>query len=198
MKTNVSFALAALCGLLSTPAMAQDGEFSIGVLAGADNVKVKDGGSETDVMYGVTAGYDFNLEGGLVVGLQVEASDSEVKEVERDVFFAGDTVTTEATRDLYVGARVGYRTGPALIYAKAGYSNAGLRTNFQLGTVNETDNDTLDGVRLGAGVEYPVGDMFAVRAEYRYTDYKAVTLPNSTATIDFSRHQGVIAAVVKF
>ena len=63
--------------------------------------------------------------------------------------------------------------GSALLYAKAGYSNVERETMWTsgvVGTQSRTDQK-LDGIRLGAGVEYSVSANSYLKTEYRFTHY---------------------------
>ena len=196
-------AVAVAC--VASPAAAQ--EFSpfaggkVGVLVGVDSVVADDGvddGSEEDVMYGVTAGYDFSTGSNLVFGVEAELSGSEVGVGADDVLFVGDRVSVSAGRDIYVGGRIGAGLGSALVYAKGGYTNAKLNGEYFDGADTFKDDVQLDGFRIGGGVEVPVGSVFSVRAEYRYSDYGELEFDGIGTGIDMSRHQGVVALVSRF
>ena len=82
-----------------------------------------------------------------------------------------------AGRDLYVGGRVGSVVGGnTLLYAKAGYTNARVRVDYEdgtAGTVNDfTDRTNLDGVRAGAGAQFAIGSNAYLKTEYRYSNYQ--------------------------
>src|SRR5947209_5588553 len=110
----------------ATPALAQPGAPFTGprieALAGYDHVR-GDGGGRDGVTYGGAIGYDFQL-GGLVAGIEGEATDSSVKDCQSNFVAAADRICVNAKRDLYVGGRIGTVIGPrTLVYAKAGYTN---------------------------------------------------------------------------
>ena len=70
--------------------------------------------------------------------------------------------------------------GRTLLYAKAGYTNTRAKLTGDDGTGQVTlAKQDLDGVRVGAGVEYAVGPNSFVKTEYRYSNYEQ----------GFSRHQ---------
>ena len=160
------FAVAAVAAIaLATPALAQDEAtftgFRVEGLIGYDVVSNPAVNDQDGLLYGVGVGYDFNA-GPVVLGVEADITDSTTK--------FGPLVSD---RDLYVGARVGTVVGKSLLYAKAGYTNARL----ELGS----DGENLDGIRLGAGVEYALGGNMFLKGEYRYSNYE----------FDFSRHQVV-------
>lgn len=169
--------LAAAAAFISVPAMAQEqadmGGLKVGVVAGYDSVKLKfdgDSGSKGGFQYGVTAGYDFDM-GGAVVGVEAELADATTKETVADAFFFGDEFSLAASREIYVGGRVGAKVGSnALLYVKGGYVNSKFKLSYDDGDgFSFRDSDKLDGFRIGAGAEMTKSNYFG-RLEYRYTD----------------------------
>ena len=72
-----------------------------------------------------------------------------------------------------------------LVYGKVGYSNARVEATAS----NVTTGTNLDGIRVGAGVEYQFDNSpISIRAEYRYTNYEA----------GVERHQGVLGLSYRF
>lgn len=167
---------------MSAPAFAQDSAPFTGArveaVVGYDKIDLNIAGAENPdgLMYGVAAGYDLQV-GGAVVGLEGEYTDSDTR-------LAALGASVETDRDLYVGGRVGFAAGRALVYGKAGYTNA--RFEASNGVVRASD--TLDGVRVGGGVEMSLtGGLFA-KAEYRYSNYSD----------DVERHQGLAGVGFRF
>jgi outer membrane immunogenic protein len=178
MKT-VIFAAAAAALLSAAPAFAQDDSF-VGpraeVIAGYDAVKTNSNGYGTPdgFLYGIALGYDLSV-GGAVVGLEAELADSTTK-----YNFTGGSI--DASRDIYVGARAGVPLGDiALAYVKAGYTNARFEANGY-------GSEKLDGLRLGAGLEYKLSTNLFVKGEYRYSNYEQ----------DVVRHQVVGGLGIRF
>lgn len=202
MKKAILTALAAC--VISSPAYAQDdtalGGAKIGVIAGYDSVKLSvdgDSASKGGFVYGLTAGYDFDL-GKAVVGIEAELADSTAKEKATDILEAGDEASIAASRDLYVGARVGFGVGSnVLLYAKGGYTNVRVKARYADSSGSFGDSDTLDGYRLGAGVEL-VGQMNFARLEYRYSDYGKYSYDGFNTGISASRHQIVATGGFRF
>jgi len=149
-------------------------------LAGWD--RVQNGGHDDGVHYGLGAGYDFQTGMG-VAGIEGEFSDSTARECSGSRTAADPRLCARAGRDLYVGGRIGTVVGGnMLLYAKAGYTNAQAKLTSDDGTARTRLGKTnLDGVRVGAGVEYAVGPNAFVKTEYRYSNYEK----------GFSRHQVV-------
>jgi outer membrane immunogenic protein len=177
-----------LAGTIATPAFAQDAApFSgprIEGIVGYDRPDA-DGDNADGIVYGVGVGYDFR-RGGAVFGVEAEANDSTADECFTGVTVATDELCLDAGRDFYVGGRVGAVVGPrALLYAKAGYTNARARLAYEDGTAATAPDfsisQNLDGLRVGAGVEFAVSPNAYLRSEYRYSNYEA----------GFERHQVV-------
>lgn len=199
MKAIVSYAVIALA-ISSSQASAQDADLSgfyVGGLVGVDSLRISDiadSGSEEDIGYGVTAGYDYELDSGVVVGVEGEWSDSEVSVI-------GNSVTLSAGRDLYLGLRGGFGLGArGMIYAKGGYTNAKLRFTNNGATIGPVSgSDEQGGFRLGAGGEWMFGQgNFGVRAEYRYSDYGEYNFEGGPTGLSAKRHQGIVGLIGKF
>lgn len=206
MKT--AFILAAMAGaVVASPAMAQDGNTSLtgayaGVLVGIDSVRISDGtdnGSESDLGYGVTVGYDYDT-GSAILGVEAEASDSGVSQTDTDLFVVGDSARLSAGRDLYIGARVGMHIGrAAMIYAKGGYTNAKVSLAYDDGATVTKGSDELDGFRVGVGGEWQIGHgPLALRTEYRYSDYGQYSFGGVPTGLSAKRHQGMVGLLAKF
>ena len=199
MKKFLIAAVAA--SAIATPAFAQDasnfGGPNVGLIAGYDSYKVKfdgESGSKSGFQYGLTAGYDLNLGGGLV-GLEAEVGDSTAKVSEE---YDGDEFKLAADRELYLGVRAGVIVNPAvLVYAKAGYVNSKLKLVADLDGDRFVVSDTLDGYRIGAGVEYAPSKFFG-RVEYRYSDFGKYKVADIDTGLSTSRHQIVATLGTRF
>jgi outer membrane immunogenic protein len=202
------FTAALLASAFATPALAQErAPFTgphIEVTGGWDRLAGQDGngGHKDGFVYGVGAGFDAQV-GGVILGIEGEATDSTNKIRARNVLVAGDSTRVSAGRDLYVGARLGYAVAPAtLLYVKGGYTNARFGQRYDDGTGNfASGHANADGYRLGAGVEQKFnvfGPGGFVKAEYRYSNYKNLNIGNSNIDTDFDRHQVVGSVGVRF
>ncbi len=189
---------------VATPAAAQEasnfGGVKLGVIAGYDNLRLEYEGVGADddgVLYGVTAGYDMDL-GSAVIGLELEASDSTTKQRFTDADF-GDSLALAAGRDLYVGARIGFPVAHnVLLYAKGGYTNARAKLTYNDGEgLILSSSDTLEGWRLGGGVELTNANHFA-RIEYRYSDYGEYKVDGVGTGVSASRQQVALTGGVRF
>lgn len=174
------FAIAAalLAGTIATPALAQDstlGGFRVEGLIGYDRPSVEDEGAD-GIVYGMGVGYDFQ-SGNAIFGIEAEATDSSADETVSGFALPGDSLRVRASRDLYVGGRAGFGIGGnSLIYAKAGYTNARVRVDYEDGTAGTvadfTDRTNLDGVRAGVGAQIGLGPNAYLKTEYRYSNYQ--------------------------
>ena len=196
MRKILLATVASATALTTLPAAAQEiAPFTgarVEALVGYDNLQDGgDGSSEgrDGVTYGAAVGYDFQA-GGLVLGVEGEATDSSVRTRSYNNFTAGDALRIDAGRDLYVGGRVGYAISPlAMIYAKGGYTNARVKSRYSTTsgnvTTSVTDKSDLDGFRVGAGLEYNISPSAFVKGEYRYSHYGNL----DGVDIDLDRHQ---------
>ena len=218
MKKGIALLLAAgSAAALTVPAHAQeDRGFSGPWVAGVGGYDKNQAGDTTDddvnedndqsaegIVWGGAAGYDVDL-GTMVVGAEAELTEStaDTRSLDGDPENFG-LGSVEAGRDIYVGARAGFKATPnTLVYAKAGYTNA--RYNF-LGTDGEVEDEQrldVDGWRAGAGVEQKIGTNAFAKLEYRYSkysdaevDFEPEGIPDTGEfDVDLDRHQ-VMASV---
>lgn len=166
-------------------------------LGGYDNLQDGgDGSSEgrDGFVYGVGVGYDVQA-GGVVLGAEGEITDSTTRARSYNALTAGDRLSINAGRDLYVGGRVGYVISPlAMIYAKAGYTNARVESRYDVGAATLRDHTNLDGFRVGAGLEYNITPTAYVKGEYRYSHYGDI----DGYDIDADRHQLMAGVGIRF
>ena len=227
MKKNIALILAsASVAAVAAPAAAQDSPFTgprAEIVGGFDSAR---SGSSTDndfnenddqsiegILYGVNVGYDFSL-GNVVLGAEAELSDSSASAdlIGGDDEDLGFGARIETDRDIYLGARLGFLAGEnAMIYAKAGYTNARFDFVARDGTTELVRDLDLDGWRVGAGAEYALSDNMYVKAEYRYSNYTEGEFDFSDADIfdddmgetdrfdaDLDRHQVAIGLGIRF
>jgi outer membrane immunogenic protein len=183
----VALTAVATAALAANPALAQAPQGPrIEALVGYDapRVRVNDSGitgtfKDEGVVYGVGAGYDFALGNGAALGVDVEASDSTVKETNS----AG---TLKIERDLYAGGRVSFPLGAdgSNVYLKGGYTNA--RFSAESGALRVKED--LNGYRIGGGGQFALSGKAYVGGEYRFSDYEQ----------DVRRHQIVATVGTRF
>ena len=155
-----SFAIvaAAAAFVAASPAMASD-------FAGprievtAGADDVTAGVDPTDVAYGVGVGYDLQF-GKVVAGVEA----------------AVDNVFDR--RDIGVGARLGYVINDnVLAYGKVGYSDW-----------RQVAGRSVEGLRLGGGIEVNVAGPVYGKVEYRYTDFEG----------NLGKHGGLVGVGLRF
>ena len=221
MKKISTLLVAGSLAAFSAPAMAQDSSsnfdgFRLQGVAGYDALKAgssvdDDANADNDqsidgLVYGVQVGYDYDL-GNAVIGLEAELTDSTAKtEFVNGDFEGFGFGNVSAGRDVYVGARIGVKANPNMMfYAKGGYTNAKLNVRSNDGTTEfDTDYD-LDGYRVGGGLEYAFGKNMFTNIEYRYSNYSDAnvdfngTLPDTDQfDVDTDRHQVTVGLGVRF
>ena len=208
--------LATGAALLSAPAFAQTADSSftgprVEAILGWDKTKagstidndnIGDASQSMDgLLYGVGVGYDVDF-GSAVIGAEAEFSDSTAK-TEFANFGLGDV---KAGRDIYVGARAGFKAAPStLVYVKGGYTNARFKAYDSFNNVTFNEKIDTDGWRIGAGVEQKVGSNAFAKLEYRYSNYSkgevdfGDNIPESNRfDVDLDRHQVVAGVGVRF
>ena len=217
-----------MTGIPATPALAQSTEPSrfsgirVEAVAGYDMLRpgndgnddgdssAEEGGDDSidGVMYGLGVGFDLDL-GGVVAGIEGEISDSTGKQKGSDTFDGIDVAAgLSVGRDLYVGGRIGFAAGPStLIYAKGGYTNTTIDAFAEISGERFEDDASVDGFRLGAGIEQMFGANAYGKLEYRYSRYGKLELSDELAEeadeagagkIDLDRHQVVVAFGFRF
>lgn len=222
-KFVVSATASALALGLAAPAFAQDGPPSAdqgnfsgpraGIILGYDrlqpgdtrNSDINSRNSADGLVYGGDIGYDYDT-GRFVFGVEGEVTGSTAKVTNRAAANALGFGRVKAGRDLYAGARIGYKVAPAsLLYVKAGYTNQRLDLIAGAGDGTETGSHfNLDGYRVGAGFEQSLGHRAYAKIEYRYSNYGDARLeyPNGANTNNFSvdtdRHQVVAGLGIRF
>lgn len=211
---------ALLAGTVASPAFAQTADntpftgFRLEALLGYDMLKSgdddddgvdtgEDEGDETidGALFGVGAGYDFDL-GGVVAGVEAEFSESSGKQETTETIDIPINSRVETGRDLYIGGRVGFVASPnALVYVKGGYTNTSIEARYN-DDDSELEFDTnADGWRLGAGIEYLFGSNAFAKLEYRYSNYNNLDFSDDEdfeVDIDLDRHQVVAGVGFRF
>jgi outer membrane immunogenic protein len=218
---------ALLAGTVATPAFAQEAGpftgFRLEGLLGYDSLRSgnqegdgtdtsEDEGDESidGVIFGVGAGFDFDL-GGVVAGIEGEFSEStgeqDVDETVDDINITGGF---ETGRDIYIGARLGFRAAPStLVYVKGGYTNTAIEGNFDADDESFEFDSNVDGYRLGLGIEQLFGPNAFGKIEYRYSNYNNLDFSDDfdvddlesedfETDIDLDRHQIVAGIGFRF
>jgi outer membrane immunogenic protein len=134
-----------------------------------------------------------------VFGIEGEITDSTASTRTSNLLTVNDQFRVEAGRDLYVGGRIGTAiSSQALLYAKAGYTNARVESRYTTTSGNVTtqirDDVNLDGFRVGAGLEYNLTPSAYVKGEYRYSHYGKIDGYDT----DLDRHQLLAGVGIRF
>jgi outer membrane immunogenic protein len=230
---------AMMAGCVALPAAAQtnsgpDSPFDgpkIEILGGYDTLR---SGSDVDIdtddtidgdgpdqsidgfAYGIAAGYDFDL-GNVVLGLEAEFMDTTGKQDRDETISAPFGYQVNLSRDIYLGARVGYKVTPVtLLYAKGGYTSTRVESVLQDELQDDgidlvfDDSQSIEGYRIGAGIEQVLGgDIFGsgpntyAKLEYRYSNYSDLDYDDTLFSdggfeTDLDRHQIMAGIGVRF
>ena len=165
MKKFLLATAASTVFLAATPALAQHAAPvgpRVEAVVGYDKLKAL-GEDDGGALFGVGAGYDFAVAPSVSLGVDVEATESTMKEGDEDI------AEVKAGRDLYAGVRASLAVAPnANLYVKGGYTNARLKATIE----NDSFSENFDGYRLGAGGQLGIGGKAYVGGEYRFSDYE--------------------------
>jgi len=192
---RIAFAAAAglAASAFATPAAAGIAGPRVEAFVGYESATLDDFGSRDDVseggaVYGLGVGFDLPLGESVAIGVDLEASDSNVSWRETSALFDTDLRTTLG-RDLYAGGRITAAVTPGVnLYAKAGYTNLRSTVDFTSPTFSEIREANDGGLRGGVGAQFALGGNAFVGAEYRISSYNG----------DLTRHQGVAALGFRF
>lgn len=195
MKTVATITAAALAAAIAAPAAAQDivdtpngprielrvGWDRVDVVAEVHNGSSRSESSTGDsgITYGGEVGYDMVLSGASVIGVYAGLSKSTL-ETCNDLSSGATVIARDCLstgREIDVGARIGFVTGPnSLVYLKGGYSNGEFHRDVRdltTPTNDFRDKTRLDGFHLGAGGEVGLTSRAYGKVEYLYTNYAA-------------------------
>ena|SRR5687768_10687524 len=192
MKTYL-YAFAAVAAIAAAAAPASAEGFRAEIHGGWDHARADGVGtddSDSGIVYGIGAGYDFAIAPKVELGLDLSADLSSMEECRTSVVVANDKACLDAGRDLAAAVRLGYKVSPkGTIYALAGYTNARFRFDYTTPAgVTTRDGRNLDGFRLGAGYQHGFGEKAYGKVEYRYSNYES----------DVSRHQVLLGVGLNF
>lgn len=104
--------------------------------------------------------------------------------------------------------RIGFVTGPTLLYAKGGIAFLNAEVNVDDGcfdapcggsTLAVNREESLTGWTIGGGIEHAVSANWTVKAEYMYYDFGTVDAEGITSDLETTRWQhDVTAHTLKF
>ena len=115
---------------------------------------------DEDFKFGGYTGYNFEFDNQVVTGIELNGG------IANGQASAGGT-TVEQEWDASLRARLGYAFEKSIIYSFAGVAITGVEATSALGS----DNETLTGYNIGAGLEREILDGVTARVEYGFSDY---------------------------
>lgn len=155
---------------------------------------------------GVQGGYNFKLPGNWLIGLEADASggngdDTKSRTITVDGVAYNLVSQAELNWQATLRARLGFTSGPWMIYATGGvawadfdwsesFSRAGA-FNFSV-----SKSELLTGYAVGGGAEYALSSHWILRGEYLFEDFGSVKVPlaaalpaGTTGNIDLDAHK---------
>ncbi|MBL0371626.1 porin family protein [Rhizobium sp. KVB221] len=125
---------------------------------------------------GIYAGYNFQLDNRLVIGIEGDINYSRVKGASvlslNGTPLPPNKMSAEMDWNASIRGRAGYAIDRFLPYATAGvaFGKYAITPNYAL-TDPLSDSTVQSGLTIGAGLEYAITDRLITRFEYRYTDF---------------------------
>lgn len=137
---------------------------------------------------GIYAGYN-KQDGQIVYGAETDINYSGI-----DKTYNG--VKSEQGINGSLRARIGYDLSPAMVYATGGLA----ATNMETSDATSSDDKTLFGATIGAGVETKITESITARTEYRFTNYQSHNFDLDSGTVErgLKEHQVNVGLGVKF
>ena len=156
--------------------------FSPGFCGGAATTNAPAGGCRKDrdrVEFGAHVGFDYQMQGGLVVGLVGDYTRSRLSDsVSAFSTTPASYTMTRRLRDVFsLRARAGAAAGSNLFYGTGGVVRGSLRNSFSttntLNSFTGNGNEKGWGYAVGGGAERRFGTNFSIGVEYLYRSIKA-------------------------
>ena len=187
----------------TAPAVADFAGYYIGAQFGnaallSDNEGARSGGTEVDIIRGshgpvagAFAGYGV-MRDRLYAGIEVEADVSGANwNIERDP--DGRIFSAERNYSAAVSARLGWRFGDsALIYGRVGAVRAQFEIPYETSGAAVHSKETVNGLRVGAGMEVALGSRTHLRLDYALTDYDRYDVVYSTNSDSFDHEESAM------
>lgn len=160
-------------------------------------------GSDARFMGGVQGGYDYQFANNWVLGL--EANYSWLASAGSGVAFPGGSVASLDNRGLgSVTGRLGFTTGPMLLYAKGGYAFRDNNLDVSVAGASQpfsADGNRKDGYTVGAGLEYMFAPNWSAKVEYQYYNFGNTTFtggPNDIIGTSFRNDEHTVKAGLNY
>ena len=151
------------------------------------------------VMGGAHIGFNYLVQPSWFAGIEADFLAGSSGDTETATFISTDGVTVRTSKvrlgsQATLRGRLGYATGPWLIYATAGVAFARVtwsetvaaNPNAQQAptvTFSAREGDTRTGWAAGGGAAYAVNSNFSVRAQYLYEDFGKLTVPLAATSL---------------
>jgi len=150
------------------------------------------GVSEDGYSVGGQIGYNWMLGPKWVVGVEGDFSYLGIKHSNSD-YFDPETITgTDSSWLATARGRIGYSTGPALLYATGGGAWVNVKDTFTgFGGIPVSSSKTLGGYTVGGGIETLLGGNWTMKSEYLFVDVghgDAFTAGGETVSFDHQYH----------
>ena len=129
------------------------------------------GNNGTSWSAGAQIGYNWMLGPRVVVGLEGDFSYFGIKNGSPNYFnsFNAD-LQIDTSWIATARGRLGYSTGPALLYVTGGAAWVNVKETFSGPTAITTNKSTLDGWTAGGGIETTLGRSWSTKTEYLFVD----------------------------
>lgn len=149
-----------------------------------DGLAVNDNGVFSGMIGGVQAGYNYRFNSGWLVGVEGDFSFPNYITSNSIVSFLATPANTVIQQWDYTASlrgRVGYTSGPWLVYATGGFAWMGERY-FDTPAAGEVPKilNTRPGWIAGAGIEYGFAPHWSARLEYLYSRFDGANVAFST------------------
>ncbi|MGY3404853.1 opacity protein-like surface antigen [Bradyrhizobium sp. GM5.1] len=150
-----------------------------------DGTGISDSGVFSGMIGGVQAGYNYRLNSGWLLGVEGDFSFPNYITSNSIVSFLAtpaNTVTQQWDYTASLRGRVGYTSGPWLVYATGGFAWMGERY-FDTPAAGEAVPKILNtrpGWIAGAGIEYGFAPHWSARLEYLYSRFDGANVAFST------------------
>ncbi|MGY3645124.1 opacity protein-like surface antigen [Bradyrhizobium sp. LM4.3] len=149
-----------------------------------DGTGINDSGVFSGMIGGVQAGYNYRLNSGWLVGAEGDFSFPNYITSNSIVSFLATPANTVAQQWDYTASlrgRLGYTSGPWLVYATGGFAWMGERY-FDTPAAGDVPKilNTRPGWIAGAGIEYGFAPHWSARVEYLYSRFDSANVAFST------------------
>jgi outer membrane immunogenic protein len=168
----------------------------IGTSFAANGTASTDGGG--GALAGGQAGCNYQA-GQFVFGLEGEGAWSGITDRFHEVDSDGSTTQTGRNRwDADLAVRVGFAVDRTLVYGKAGAAFGSFEfKEDDSNSFSRSQATTLNGLLLGAGVEYAFASNWTAKLEYNVVDFVAKDVSFSTSNGPFTESESAKKQIVK-